>query len=76
MGVRFPSLAMKIIVCADVAQLAEQSLRKGKVVGSIPTIGSFFLNKKCYTMAMKAMKNKTEQFAKLAKKLQFLEQRL
>ena len=25
---------------ADVAQLAEQSLRKGKVVGSNPTIGS------------------------------------
>ena len=27
---------------ADVAQLVEQSLRKGKVVGSIPTIGSSY----------------------------------
>lgn len=37
MGVRFPFPAY-----AEVAQLVEQTLRKGKVVGSNPTFG--FLN--------------------------------
>ncbi len=44
MDARF-SLADRIVIVADVAQLVERPLRKGQVLGSIPSVGSIIVRK-------------------------------